>query len=44
MDGFRNHAKRHGKLTPKMEEDMEEIEAMMENMDSYGSKFDRKIG
>lgn len=32
MAGFRDHAKRHGKLTPAMEKDMAEIDAMMSNM------------
>ena len=32
MKGFREHAQKHGKLTPQMEQDMEEIDAMMSNM------------
>lgn len=39
MKGFREHAKKHGKLSPKMQNDMDEIEAMMQNMSSFGDNI-----
>ena len=43
MSGFKNHARKHGKLTPQMERDMEEIEGMMEGMNSFGDKMNENI-
>ena len=43
MSGFRDHAKKHGKLTPQMEKDMAEIDAMMENMNSFGDRVNKNL-
>ena len=36
MSGFRDQAKKRGKLTPKMERDIQEMEAMFDNMNNFG--------
>ena len=38
MNNFREHAKKQGKLTPQMEKDMAEIDAMMNSMNSFGDR------
>ena len=43
MRGFRDHAKKHGKLTPQMEKDMSEIDAMMENMNAFGDRVNQNL-
>ena len=39
LSGFRDQAKKRGKLTPKMEKDIQEMEAMFDNMNSFGDKM-----
>jgi len=36
MAGLAEEARKKGKLTPKMQKQMNEIEAMMENLNSFG--------
>lgn len=43
MKGFKDHARKHGKLTPKMQRDMAEIELMMENMNKFGDKVNENL-
>ena len=43
MKSFREHAKKKGKLSPKMENDMAEIEAMMQSMSSFGDSINSKL-